>query len=130
MGLNTTSATFGISRNPFRVTKDANRTSNPRVLPWAKIREHLRCLPQLICLRFLHVTQLHALLIVEDNGKGFSLDDETDASAIGLTGIRERASLLAGSMELESEPEKGTTLIVRVPLSVGGKGVTYLTKNE
>jgi len=72
----------------------------------------------------------HALLIVEDNGKGFSLDDETDASAIGLTGIRERASLLAGSMELESEPEKGTTLIVRVPLSVGGKGVTYLTKNE
>jgi len=65
----------------------------------------------------------HAVLIVEDNGRGFSLDDQTDASAIGLTGIRERASLLGGSMELETAPDKGTTLIVRIPLAVGvGRG--------
>jgi signal transduction histidine kinase len=65
----------------------------------------------------------HAVLIVEDNGRGFSLDDQTDASAIGLTGIRERASLLGGSMELETAPDKGTTLIVRIPLNVGvGRG--------
>jgi len=63
----------------------------------------------------------HAVLIVEDDGHGFSLGDQIDASAIGLMGIRERASLLGGSMELESAPEKGTTLIVRVPLTVEGE---------
>ena len=72
----------------------------------------------------------HAVLIIEDDGQGFSLEDQIDASAIGLMGIRERASLLGGSMELETAPEKGTTLIVRVPLAVGGAGVRYLTKNE
>lgn len=72
----------------------------------------------------------HAVLIVEDNGKGFSVDNQRDASAIGLTGIRERASLLGGSMELESEPEKGTTLIVRIPLNVGGGSIwNTLPKN-
>jgi two-component system, chemotaxis family, CheB/CheR fusion protein len=65
----------------------------------------------------------HAVLIIEDDGQGFSLGDQIDASAIGLMGIRERASLLGGSMELETAPEKGTTLIVRVPLTVGGGGV-------
>jgi len=70
------------------------------------------------------------VLIVEDDGQGFSLGDQIDASAIGLMGIRERASLLGGSMELETAPEKGTTLIVRIPLAVGGGGVRYLTKNE
>ena len=65
----------------------------------------------------------HAVLIIEDDGKGFSLGDQIDASAIGLMGIRERASLLGGSMELETAPEKGTTLIVRIPLTVGGGGV-------
>jgi two-component system CheB/CheR fusion protein len=61
----------------------------------------------------------NVVLIVEDDGKGFSFDDQRDPSSIGLTGIRERASLLGGSMELESEPEKGTTLIVRIPLEGG-----------
>ena len=59
-------------------------------------------------------------VFIEDDGKGFSLEDQPDTSAIGLMGIRERVSLLGGSMELETEPEKGTTLIVRIPLTVGG----------
>ena len=67
----------------------------------------------------------HAVLIIEDNGQGFSLGDQIDASAIGLMGIRERASLLGGSMELETAPEKGTTLIVRIPLTVGGRSEIF-----
>jgi signal transduction histidine kinase len=53
--------------------------------------------------------------IVEDDGRGF--DPERDANGgIGLIGMRERVSLLDGSMTIESAQGKGTTLVVEVPL--------------
>jgi signal transduction histidine kinase len=33
-----------------------------------------------------------------------------------LLGIRERAALLGGKVEVESTPGKGTTLFVRIPI--------------
>ncbi|HEX6729523.1 MAG TPA: CheR family methyltransferase, partial [Pyrinomonadaceae bacterium] len=58
----------------------------------------------------------HAVLIVEDNGRGFSAGEVNDGSeTFGLTGIYERAALLGGSCEIESSPEKGTTIFIRVP---------------
>ena len=60
-------------------------------------------------------------LIIEDNGVGF---DPTDLSArtngqgqMGLIGMRERAALVQGSLEIESQPGRGTTIFVRVPLA-------------
>ena len=56
----------------------------------------------------------HAVLIIEDNGVGF--DVEAGASrGLGLTGMRERAALFGGTLEIESEPGKGTTLFIRIP---------------
>jgi len=50
-------------------------------------------------------------LTIEDDGVGAeSLD-----GGFGLLGIRERASLLGGSVALESSPGRGTRLAVRVP---------------
>jgi signal transduction histidine kinase len=56
-------------------------------------------------------------LRVRDNGCGFNPGgpDGSKAGHFGLVGIRERASSLAGHVSLNSLPDQGTELIVRVP---------------
>lgn len=63
--------------------------------------------------------------VIEDDGRGFDpVSQERDALAraddgdphLGLHGIRERAKLLGGSVEIESSPGHGTALSVRIPL--------------
>lgn len=60
----------------------------------------------------------HVVLIVEDNGSGF-IDEARakDSSGMGLIGMRERAALIGGSVEIESASGEGTTIFVRVPIS-------------
>jgi signal transduction histidine kinase len=53
--------------------------------------------------------------LVEDDGRGFS-PNETAGDGLGLTGMRERMSLLRGSLRIESAPGSGTTLVAEVPL--------------
>ena len=58
------------------------------------------------------------VLVVEDDGKGFDPDTaRTDNSYGGLRllGIRERASLIGGDLEIETSPDTGTAIYVRVP---------------
>ena len=62
------------------------------------------------------------VLIVEDDGRGF--DPSTAESGarhkpLGLAGMRERASLLGGELEVETAAGRGTTIFVRVPLPDG-----------
>jgi signal transduction histidine kinase len=69
-------------------------------------------------------------LTVADNGQGFSVAEtlsrvrspqaKGDAelrSGLGLRGMRERAGLIKAQLEIESDPELGTTLTLTVPLS-------------
>ena len=60
-------------------------------------------------------------LIVEDNGVGFdpSQPPATD-HGFGLIGMRERAALIAADLQIESSAGRGTTVLVRVPLSAEG----------
>jgi two-component system, chemotaxis family, CheB/CheR fusion protein len=60
----------------------------------------------------------HAVLIIEDNGKGYDLKSIPPGSRkrMGLVGMRERAALIGGTLEIESEPGKGTTVFARTPL--------------
>ena len=55
------------------------------------------------------------VLIVEDDGVGFDLQKSSNAEGLGLIGMGERAALLQGTMEIESEVGKGTAIHVRVP---------------
>ncbi len=61
-----------------------------------------------------------AVLTVEDEGQGFALpermDDLTVAGKLGLAGMQERAQLIGGKLSLQSEPGKGTTLKLEVPV--------------
>ena len=57
------------------------------------------------------------VLVVEDNGVGF--DPESAVSAdqghgLGLVGMRERANLIGGEIEIESEAGRGTAIYVKV----------------
>lgn len=55
-------------------------------------------------------------LIIVDNGRGFSLKNKKhQLKGLGLTGMKERASLIGGTLDFESAPGKGTTVHVRVP---------------
>ncbi|MBK9106403.1 MAG: hypothetical protein IPL92_18030 [Saprospiraceae bacterium] len=50
-------------------------------------------------------------LIVEDNGKGFSVT-ESSLSGIGLGSIRSRVNLLGGMLDIASVPGDGTTVTI------------------
>ena len=51
---------------------------------------------------------------VSDDGVGFAVGGET--AGFGLMGMRERVSLLDGTLEISSEPGRGTTVTVCLPL--------------
>lgn len=59
-------------------------------------------------------------ITVDDNGQGFELPGRTGDLAttgkLGLIGMHERAHLLDGTLMVRSEPGKGTTVTVDVPM--------------
>ncbi|MBI5576624.1 MAG: hypothetical protein HY896_09725 [Deltaproteobacteria bacterium] len=57
-------------------------------------------------------------LSVEDNGKGFYLRDLSDSVGLGVVGMRERAELIGGTLEIRSEPGGGTVVFMKVPAVV------------
>jgi signal transduction histidine kinase len=59
------------------------------------------------------------VLIIEDDGVGFK-PEEMAGRGLGLLGISERASIVQGTVEIESSPGHGATVFVRVPLHTTG----------
>ncbi|MFC1975719.1 sensor histidine kinase, partial [Chloroflexota bacterium] len=57
-------------------------------------------------------------LQVQDNGRGITESEIHSPKSIGLLGMRERARLCAGEIQFQGMPGKGTTVIVRLPLSM------------
>jgi signal transduction histidine kinase len=58
-------------------------------------------------------------LQIEDNGVGFAVprqDELVNEGKFGLIGIRERARLAGGNVQIESTPGKGTVVIVEMPI--------------
>ncbi|OIP82918.1 MAG: hypothetical protein AUK44_06615 [Porphyromonadaceae bacterium CG2_30_38_12] len=54
-------------------------------------------------------------LIIEDNGKGFDLELKKRKDSYGLTGMKERAYLLGGAVDIWSAVGKGVKITVEVP---------------
>jgi len=57
-------------------------------------------------------------MIISDNGRGFVLDDLSDSPPgyHGLNIIKERAEMLGGVLNINTSPEKGTVLMVNLPV--------------
>ncbi|MBE0669889.1 MAG: response regulator [Anaerolineales bacterium] len=56
-------------------------------------------------------------LTVQDNGKGFTMDDSHTAKGIGLMGLRERLLLVGGNLVITSAPSKGTIISAHLPVN-------------
>ena len=53
-------------------------------------------------------------LVVQDDGRG--LPENVEGDTVGIEGMRERALLARGTLELISTPGAGTTVVLRVPI--------------
>jgi signal transduction histidine kinase len=59
---------------------------------------------------------------IEDDGKGFdpaAIGPSATGTGLGLTGMRERVSLLGGRLTIDSSPGEGTRIVVAVPRPEG-----------
>jgi signal transduction histidine kinase len=64
-------------------------------------------------------------LLVRDDGVGFELSRTNDGgSGLGLRGMRERVTLLGGSIQIESKPGQGTAVHARIPTGSTGRSST------
>ena len=69
----------------------------------------------------LQVEEGSLTLAVVDNGCGFNTRKITDSECLGLVGMRERAGLIGGILEIKSQPKRGTQVCFRLPLDrLGG----------
>lgn len=57
-------------------------------------------------------------LTVADDGRGFTAVNGSDGgNGLGLPGMHERASLLQGQLQIDSQPGRGTTVRAAIPLA-------------
>lgn len=68
----------------------------------------------------LQRSQSEVVAVIEDDGCGFDAEEVVSASGtagrLGLRGMRERVSLVGGTLTVESSPDKGATIFARIPL--------------
>lgn len=59
----------------------------------------------------------HILIVIQDNGSGFDIGQISRSKpGSGLLNIQERAELLGGRVQMESQPDNGTEIIIEIPL--------------
>jgi signal transduction histidine kinase len=66
-----------------------------------------------------HRTKSSVVLTISDNGQGLPSEPRNmkpGAGGFGLTGIRERAMLMNGTLQIKSENGNGTVLVIHFPL--------------
>lgn len=55
-------------------------------------------------------------LIIKDNGSGFDVNEGKNKNSLGLIGMNERVLLFDGTLIIESQKFKGTTISLKIPL--------------
>jgi signal transduction histidine kinase len=56
-------------------------------------------------------------LSITDDGKGFDTS-RNEKKTLGLLGMKERAVMIGGKLEIRSEPGRGTTVMITIPVAV------------
>jgi len=65
----------------------------------------------------LDVTDENIHLSIADDGKGFDTGT-TERKTLGLLGMKERAIMIGGKLEIKSQPGKGTHILITIPIGV------------
>ena len=109
-----------------------NHENIPRVIPkdvslslYRIIQEGLRNISKHACAEHISVSlkgiDHDVLLSVQDDGIGFDWAEVKENPGLGLSSMRERARLIHGEFSIKSQPEKGTVITVRAPLTREGE---------
>jgi signal transduction histidine kinase len=109
-----------------------NHENIPRVIPkdislslYRIIQEGLTNISKHACAEHISVslkgTDHDVLLSVQDDGIGFDSAEVREKPGLGFSSIRERARLIHGEFSIQSQPEKGTVITVRAPLTREGE---------
>lgn len=56
-------------------------------------------------------------ITVEDDGKGFDLNNASHLRGAGLANVRSRTEYLDGKLDIQSQPDEGTSVHIEIPLS-------------
>jgi signal transduction histidine kinase len=99
----------------------------PRVIPkdvslslYRIIQEGLMNISKHACAEHISVSlkgiDHDVLLSVQDDGIGFDWAEVKENPGLGFSSMRERARLIHGELSIQSQPEKGTVITLRVPL--------------
>jgi PAS domain S-box-containing protein len=62
------------------------------------------------------------VLEIRDDGRGITVTDIGDSKTLGILGMRERAHVLGGRIDIRGDSNSGTTLRVSVPIRQPGAG--------
>jgi signal transduction histidine kinase len=66
----------------------------------------------------LHYSSDMLMLTIEDKGIGFVVNEASSKTGhYGLLGMKERAATIDGTLEVTSEPGRGTKVTLRVPIA-------------
>jgi PAS domain S-box-containing protein len=68
-------------------------------------------------------------LTVKDSGAGFDREAARESRGLGLISMEERLKLVKGTLSIDSQPKRGTTIHARVPLSSRGDSARAAVRN-
>ena len=67
-------------------------------------------------------------LTVSDFGIGFNVGTAREVGGLGINRMQERLKLVKGSLFIDSQPKRGTTIRARVPLSLGSDSMRVVSQ--
>ena len=95
---------FDLATPLFRVCQEA-LTNVTRHASATSVAIELACSPS------------HISLSIKDNGRGITEEEIKRYGSLGLLGMKERISILGGTLDVEGKPGVGTALAIEIPLS-------------
>ena len=66
---------------------------------------------------FLKISDADLIMEITDNGQGINPSQIDNPDSLGLLGMRERVTLLGGTLEIHGEKDKGTNVKIKIPLN-------------
>jgi signal transduction histidine kinase len=66
----------------------------------------------------LHYETASITLTIQDNGRGFNMDEVNQTAGAGWSNIRSRVEYLKGSVDLATKHGEGTSVTIHIPLAV------------
>ncbi|MFB5661012.1 sensor histidine kinase [Alteribacillus sp. HJP-4] len=109
----------GMSIRFTNMGKDLRLPQNLEVALFRLIQEAIQnaykhASPSLVQVK-MEMKQNQVSIVIKDDGKGFARDEIRDNS-FGLMGMRERINVLKGKLYIDSAPNKGTAIYIKVPV--------------